>query len=72
MSRRQGGFYHEEIANIYTIDVNVFWSDGEYCLTCAKQCRGEEIFLTEGIYCSAGVQDLLQVQHCLTEPVQVQ
>jgi class 3 adenylate cyclase len=32
----------------------------------------EEIFLTEGIYCSAGVQDLLHGQHCQTEPVQVQ
>jgi class 3 adenylate cyclase len=33
---------------------------------------GEEIFLTEGIYFSEGVQDLLHVQHCQTEPVQVQ
>jgi class 3 adenylate cyclase len=33
---------------------------------------GEEIYLTEPIYCSAGVQDLLQEQHCETEPVQVQ
>lgn len=33
---------------------------------------GEEIFLTEGIYCSAGVHDLLKDQHCQTEPVQVQ
>jgi class 3 adenylate cyclase len=33
---------------------------------------GEEIYLTEGIFCSAGVQDLLQDQHCQTEPVQVQ
>ena len=33
---------------------------------------GEEIFLTEGIYCSSGVQELLENQHCQTEPVQVQ
>ena len=33
---------------------------------------GEEIYLTEGIFCSAGVQDLLRDQHCQTEPVQVQ
>ena len=33
---------------------------------------GEEIFLTEGIYCSEGVQDLLLHQHCQAEPVQVQ
>jgi class 3 adenylate cyclase len=33
---------------------------------------GEEIFLTEEIYCSAGVQELLQNQHCQTESVQVQ
>lgn len=33
---------------------------------------GEEIFLTEEIYCSSGVQELLQDQHCHTEPVRVQ
>jgi class 3 adenylate cyclase len=33
---------------------------------------GEEIFLTEEIYCSAGVKELLQDRHCQTEAVQVQ
>jgi len=33
---------------------------------------GEEIFLTEEIYCSAGVQDMLKNRHCHTEPIQVQ
>ena len=33
---------------------------------------GEEIYLTEPIYSSSGVQELLQNQHCQTEPVQVQ
>jgi class 3 adenylate cyclase len=33
---------------------------------------GEEIFLTEEIYCSAGVQELLQEQHCQIESVRVQ
>ena len=33
---------------------------------------GEEIYLTDEIYQSAGVLELLQNQRCLTEPVQVQ
>ncbi len=33
---------------------------------------GEEIYLTEEIYCSAGVQELLQEQHCEIESVRVQ
>jgi class 3 adenylate cyclase len=33
---------------------------------------GEEIFLTDEIYCSAGVQELLQARHCQTEAMQIQ